>query len=230
MHRRNHKEKRVVFRVQRTTNTIMSLAQNPVMGKMAKSFANVNTYVHKGQNVISAKAFNRKDKNTEAQQNQRASFKLMSDAWASLGGYGEMGFPGRPEKLSAFNVFMSLNLPDAIDSSGDVPVVDYSVLQITKGSLPGVNDVKASITAQGITFEGETLAEYQKALATDVITVLVKKVNAAVKAVRQPRGTDENFTILFALPVITAADIEFVYVFTNSADGKKLSKSVYETL
>jgi hypothetical protein len=205
----------------------MAIVQNPVMGKMAKSFANVNTYVHKGQNVISAKAFNRKDKNTEAQQNQRTSFKLISDAWASLGGFGESGFPSRPEKLSAFNVFMSLNLPNAIDSTGDVSVIDYSLLQVSKGSLPGVDDVKVEINAAGITFTGDTLLDYPKAQTTDVITVLLKKANGALKAVKQPRGEGETFTAQIALPGITAADVEFVYVFVNSADGTKASNSVY---
>ena len=205
----------------------MAIVQNPVMGKMAKSFANVNTYVHKGQNVISAKAFNRKDKNTEAQQNQRTSFKLISDAWASLGGFGESGFPSRPEKLSAFNVFMSLNLPNAIDSTGDVSVIDYSLLQVSKGSLPGVDDVKVEINAAGITFTGDTLLDYPKALTTDVITVLLKKANGALKAVKQPRGESETFTAQIALSGITAADVEFVYVFVNSADGTKASNSVY---
>ena len=194
----------------------MSLAQNPVMGKMAKSFANVNTYVHKGQNVISAKAFNRKDKNTEAQQNQRTSFKLMSDAWASLGGYGELGFPVRPERLSAFNVFMSLNLPNAIDNSGDMPVIDYSKLQISKGSLPGVEDVKAEFTAAGITLTGDTRIEMPKAMATDVLTVIAKKANGAIKAARAPRGESDTFSVQLALPGVNAADIEFVYVFVNS--------------
>jgi hypothetical protein len=205
----------------------MAIVQNPVMGKMAKSFANVNTYVHKGQNVISAKAFNRKDKNTEAQQSQRTSFKLISDAWASLGGFGESGFPSRPEKLSAFNVFMSLNLPNAIDSTGDVSVIDYSLLQVSKGSLPGVDDVKVEINAAGITFTGDTLLDYPKALTTDVITVLLKKANGALKAVKQPRGESETFTAQIALSGITAADVEFVYVFVNSADGTKASNSVY---
>jgi hypothetical protein len=205
----------------------MAIVQNPVMGKMAKSFANVNTYVHKGQNVISAKAFNRKDKNTEAQQSQRTSFKLISDAWASLGGFGESGFPSRPEKLSAFNVFMSLNLPNAIDSTGDVSVIDYSLLQVSKGSLPGVDDVKVEINAAGITFTGDTLLDYPKAQTTDVITVLLKKANGALKAVKQPRGEGETFTAQIALPGITAADVEFVYVFVNSADGTKASNSVY---
>ncbi len=208
----------------------MSLAQNPVMGKMAKSFANVNTYVHKGQNVISAKAFNRKDKNTEAQQNQRTSFKLMSDAWASLGGFGESGFPVRPEKLSAFNVFMSLNLPSAIDNTSDVPVIDYSKMQIAKGSLPGVEDVKVEFTAAGITLTGDTRIEMPKALATDVLTVIAQKTNGVIKAVRATRGESVTFSVQLAMPGITAADIEYVYVFVNSADGSKVSNSVYVPL
>lgn len=208
----------------------MSIAQNPVMGKMAKSFANVNTYVHRGQNVISAKAFNRKDPNTEAQQNHRTSFKLISDAWASLSGFGENGFPLRPQKQSAFNAFVSLNLPGAIDNSGDVPVIDYSALQVSKGSLPGVDNVKASITAQGMTVSGETLVDYTKAQATDMITVLVKRVNKPVKAVRIARGAEADFTVQFELPDIKAAEVEYVYAFANSADGKKASNSVFVEL
>lgn len=220
----------MLFFGQDEANRIMSIAQNPVMGKMAKSFANVNTYVHKGQNVISAKAFNRKDKNTEAQQVQRISFKLISDLWASLGGFGEYGFPARSEKLSAFNVFMQLNLPNAIDNSGEVPVIDYSELKVAKGTLPGVDDVKAVMNAAGITLTADTLFDFPKALATDVVTVLVKKVNGALKVVRQPRGDGNTFTAQLAMPGVTAADVEFVYVFVNSADGIKVSNSVYVPL
>jgi hypothetical protein len=122
---------------------------------------------------------------------------------------------------------MSLNLPNAIDSTGDVSVIDYSLLQVSKGSLPGVDDVKVEINAAGITFTGDTLLDYPKAQTTDVITVLLKKANGALKAVKQPRGEGETFTAQIALPGITAADVEFVYVFVNSADGTKASNSVY---
>jgi hypothetical protein len=74
------------------------------------------------------------------------------------------------------------------------------------------------------------MEEFPKALATDLITVLVKKVNGTVKVAREPRGTAATFSINVALPDITAADIEFVYAFANSADGKKASNSVYVAL
>jgi len=205
----------------------MSIAQNPVMGKMAKSFANVNTYVHKGQNVISAKSFNRKDPNTEAQQVQRTSFKLISDAWAALGGFGERGFPSRSERLSAFNVFMSLNLPNAIDSSGEVPAVDYSLLQIAKGSLPEVVVEQATITAAGISLQCESNVGFPKASADDVVNVLVKKAGRPLKAVQTTRGEAEQLQIDVALPGINKEEVEFIYAFVNSADGKKASNSVF---
>lgn len=212
-------------RVQRTTNTTMSLSQNPVMGQMAKSFANVNTYVHRGQNVVSSKAFNRKDANTEAQKAQRASFKLIADVYNSLGGYGELGFPNRPEKLSAYNYFMQLNLPAAIDYSGDVPVVDYSLLQVAKGTLPQVLVRSATIAATGLTLDVDSNIDFPKALATDMVQVIAKTKAGAVYAVSKARGTNEALTITLAMPDLAKGDMEFVYVFVVSPDGKKASNS-----
>ena len=82
----------------------MSVVQSPIMGQMRKSFANVNTYVCRGQNVISAKAFNRKDAKSDAQQAHRAGFKLISDAAKVFGGFLERGFPIRPERLSVWSL------------------------------------------------------------------------------------------------------------------------------
>jgi hypothetical protein len=206
----------------------MSLSQNPVMGKMAKSFANVNTYVHKGQNVISAKAFNRKDKNSEAQQAHRAGFKLISEVYNSIGGFINAGFPVRPETQSPYNYFMALNLPNAIDNSGDVPVIDYSLLQISKGSLPGVEVLSATVTNGGITLECESCFGYgQSAVVDDLITVLCRMKNGALYFKKQPRGSEETCQLVVSIPAVVKENIEFVYVFVTSTDGKKASNSMY---
>ena len=198
------------------------------MGKMAKSFANVNTYVHRGQNVVSAKAFNRKDKNTEAQQAHRGGFKLLSDLNLSIGGFIETGFPVRPERQTAYNYFMSLNLPGAIDNSGEVPVIDYSLLQISKGNLPCINVNTATLSNEGITLQCKSCLGYTKSsVADDVITVLCKLKTGALYFVRQPRGTEELCTVILPVEGLVRDDIEFVYAFVLSADGKKASNSVH---
>ena len=209
----------------------MSIVQNPVTGQMRKSFANVNTYVHRGQNVVSAKAFNRKDSNSEAQQAHRGGFKLLSDLNLSIGGFIETGFPVRPERQSPYNYFMALNLPGAIDNSGDVPVIDYSLLQISKGSLPAVVVNSATMNADGLTLECDSCVNYGTSVAADdVITVLCKAKTGALYFVRQPRGAEEQCTVNLAIPVAVRQSIEFIYAFVLSADGKKASNTVHVRL
>ena len=68
--------------------------------------------------------------NTVSQIAQRASFKLMAKAYRSFGGVLRKNFTDKPETESAYNVFMRINLPEAIDKSSGVPVIDYSKLQV----------------------------------------------------------------------------------------------------
>jgi hypothetical protein len=207
----------------------MSIAQNPLTGQMRNSMANFNTYVHRGQNVVSSKAFNRKDKNSDLQKAQRFSFKLMSDVWGSLGGYGESGFPVRPEKLSPYNYFMSLNLPNAIDNSGDVPMINYGLLQIAKGTCPAVNVSSSILSETALTLNCLSNIDFPVAAAEDVVITLAKTKTGALYASRQARGSESICTINLAMPNVVKENIEFVYVFVTTADGKKASNSVYVT-
>lgn len=201
------------------------------MGQMRKSFANVNTYVRNGQNVVSSKAFIRKNMNTDSQKAQRASFKLISDAYQSIGGFINIGFPVRPEKQSPYNYFMSLNLPNAIDNSSEVPVIDYSLLQISKGSLPGVNVLSATVTDDGISLDCDSCISYgMSAAADDQITVLCRTVNGALYFAKQPRGTDTECQLVLTVPSVAKENIKFVYAFVTSADGKKASNSLFVAL
>ena len=208
----------------------MSIAQNPVMGKMAKSFANVNTYVHKGQNVISAKAFNRKDPNTEAQQSQRAAFKLIRELTNRFGGILQVGFPQRPEKQSAANMFMKLNLPAAIDFTGENPVIDYSKLTIAKGSLTDVNVMSASFANGKVTLTVDTKAAWHGVEATDQIQLIAGTTSGAMFAGINPRGSEAELSISLTVNVTEASEIAFVYLFVFSADKSKASNSVFVAL
>ncbi|WP_243348259.1 DUF6266 family protein [Parabacteroides sp. FAFU027] len=197
---------------------------------MRKSMANFNTYVHRGQNVVSSKAFNRKDANTDAQQLQRACFKLTADFYQSMGGFIDAGFPVRPERYSPYNFFMYLNMPNAIDTSGDAPALIYEKLQLAKGSLAAVNVMTTSLGDAGLTLGCESNQSYPYSSADDVIMVLVKAKNGALYAKRQPRGSEENWTVTVTLPKLLAADIECVFLFATTADGKKASNTVYVPL
>ena len=208
----------------------MSVVQNPLTGQMRKSYANVNTYVHKGQNVISSKAFNRKDKNTDAQKAQRANFKLIGDTWVWVGNFATTGLLNLPQSQSPYNVFMTMNLPGAIDNSGEVPVIDYPKLQIARGSLTAVEVMSTSVVASVLTVNYDSQMDFPKVDATDVVTVLVKTIKGAVYFTRQARGEAFEGTLLVQMRNVVLADIECVYLFTTTADGKKASNSVFVTV
>lgn len=208
----------------------MSLAQNPVMGKMAKSFANVNTYVHKGQNVISAKAFNRKDPNTEAQQSQRVAFKLIRELTNRFGGILQVGFPQRPEKQTAANVFMKLNLPAAIDTTGEIPVIDYSKLTIAKGSLKNVDVISANFANGKVTLNVVTKSDWHEVDATDKIQIIAGTTSGRLFVGVNSRGSEAELSISLNVAATEVSEIEFVYLFVFSADKSKASNSVFVAL
>lgn len=196
-------------------------------GQMRKSMGNFNTFVHKGQNVVSSKAFNRKDKNSDLQKAQRTRFKLIGDAWMSLGGLADAGFPNRPQTLSPFNVFMTTNLPAAIDGTGDVPVVDYRRMLVAKGSLPGIVVSTATMATDGLTLDYKPNAAFPAASETDVITLMARTLAGALYFARQPRGVVENGSFFLPLPNVAIENIAFVYVFVCTFDGKRASNSQF---
>lgn len=203
----------------------MSLAQNPLTGQMRKSMANFNTFYSRGQNVVSSKALVRKDANSDLQKVHRASFKLLTDFWPFVGGVD--GFPVRPLTQSAFNCFIKENLPNAIDASGEAPVIDYPRLVVSKGSLFGVTVEQVTYGATGITLQLD--AELDKPLVSpeDVVQVLAKTKAGKFYSFRTVRGDVAKASFLLEIPNATKETMEYLYLFTLTADGGKASNSVF---
>ena len=147
----------------------MSLAQNPLTGQMRQSMANFVTTVYRGQNVIRAKVFMPKNVNSNAQQKQRACIKLVVDTYEALGGITDIGFPKRPHAFSPFNAFLVANLPDAVNKTGVIPVIDYTELVVSNGSLPKVIVPSAVSGTVGITVNYKTATLVPKVSETDKV-------------------------------------------------------------
>ena len=167
-----------------------------------------------------------RDVKSTAQLLHRASFKLIVDAYDSFGGITDKGFPGRPRTYSPYNAFMKANMSSAIDKSSGIPVIDYSKLVVSEGSLPVV-DVTGSVTPAGISISYETDTEMAKVLPSDQMVAFFMTKKGSLRIVRQARGSDALGTILIPSPGITAADVVCCYVFALNADGTKASNSVY---
>ncbi|MDD4970475.1 MAG: DUF6266 family protein [Paludibacter sp.] len=205
----------------------MSLAQNPLTGQMRQSMANFVTTVYRGQNVIRAKVFMPKNVNSIAQQKQRASFKLIVDAYEALGGIADIGFPKRPVIFSAFNAFLVANLPGAVNKTGAVPVIDYTKLVLSNGTLPRVIVPTAIAGAAGITLSYKTSTLMPKVSATDEVVALALLKTGELVIARQVRGNQEMGSILLSYAGISADDVECCYLFVVKEDGSNVSDSTY---
>ena len=205
----------------------MSLSQNPLTGQMHKSMANFVTTVYRGRNVIRAKVFMPRNVNSNAQQLQRASFKLMVDMYESFGGVTEESFPKRLTIYSPFNAFMKANLPAAIDKSGGIPVIDYSKVIVSSGSLPKVLAKSAAVGATGITVSYATNTKLAKVSESDQVILFALTTAGELIMERQVRGKQPLTDILIPYPGITAAEVECCYLFALSEDGKNASDSTY---
>ena len=205
----------------------MSLAQNPLTGQMRQSMANFVTTVYRGQNVIRAKVFMPKDVNSIAQQKQRASFKLIVNAYEALGGMSDIGFPKRPVIFSPFNAFMVANLPSAVNKTAAVPVIDYTKLVVSNGTLPKVIVQTAVAGTGGITLSYKTSILAPKVSATDEVVALALLKSGELIIARQARGSQGLGTILIAYAGINADQVECCYLFVVKEDGSNVSDSTY---
>jgi hypothetical protein len=208
----------------------MSKAQNPLTGQMSGSMANFVTTTWNGENVIRSKAFTIKDANTPAQQMQRASFKLISDEHQSWGGIATESFPERGTGQTAFNAFVALNLKGAVDKTGEVPVIDYSKLQVSGGTMvvPAVSEAK--VTAAGISISYRSNVRIPGVNATDRMIAVAKTTEGELLMQEQQRGDVAIGTLVVDYPGIKATDIKCCYLYALNADGTKASASRYVEL
>jgi hypothetical protein len=205
----------------------MSKSQNPLTGHMSGSMANFTTYTRYGENIIRAKAFDRKDARTVSQIAQRASFKLIVNAYKSFGGIPMLSFKDRLESQSIFNAFVAANLPEAINKSGAVPVIDYSKLLVSRGTLLPVVVPTAEASASGITVTFKTDALTPGVSSTDEVVALAKTKTGELIVARQVRGSEKTATILIPYPGIAANMVECCFLFALNEDGSNASDSTY---
>jgi len=204
----------------------MSKSQNPMTGHMSGSMANFATYKRYGKNIIRSKAFEPKDANTVSQKAQRASFKLIVNAYESFGGITDTSFPKRAENQSPFNAFVAANLPEAIDKTGAAPVIVYRDLKVSAGTLPVVQTT-AVIDTDGITLSYESDLGNPRVSVTDQVIAFAQLKSGKLLIVRKVRGNFPTGTLLLTSDGIKASDVVCCYLFVQKADGSNASNSTY---
>jgi hypothetical protein len=208
----------------------MSIAKNPLLGPMRKSMGNFTTMSYNGRNIIRSKAFNVKRKKTAAQQRQILKMTLLAGVYRSFGGNTDRGFVENNKGNSPYNMFISANFNSAFEVSGEVPVISYPLLLVSKGTLPKVRVLGGVEESDGIRVSYASNSSLPYVSESDQIIAFARTKEGDLCQTIQIRGTEETRSILIPLHGVPVADIVCCYVLALSADGKKASNSVYVEL
>lgn len=201
----------------------MSKIQNPIIGRAKGQAGGMVFSTLYGSNVMRAKPFQYRDKNSTTQQEFRSLFRFAVNFAAKLKFYAANMFETPPAKMSPYSKLISQIRP-AFTLSGSAVAFDPDTMEIGQGSIPTPDTL--TITNTGVTgskfeFASDELQDTED--LTDTIAILAVSLDGKQVAVCPCTETraDEKATIV--LPADLIAYGTSVYVsdpIFRSADGK----------
>ena len=205
----------------------MSIAQNPLTGAMKKSMANFTMYTLNGRNIIRSKAFMPRVPNSPKQLIQQARMSGISEMYRIFSSIIALGFPEREIFQYPQNMFVAANINTAFVMEGSDPVISYPLMLLSKGSLKPVTITEVAVDAGGITLSYNARALTPDLNADDEIIACALLESGVLLKTRQFIGYKPIGTIHLNYMDMQVAELICCYVFVRSADGEKVSDSVW---
>lgn len=167
------------------------------------------------------------DPKTKDQMKQRSRFSVAMDFHKLITPFLRIGFQAYAnERMTAFNAAMSYNMKYGVAVNDHEAVLDYPNVRVARGELtvsPGIQ-VAAEGAALHVSWE-DTLLE--GARADDVVMVLAYNPAKQQSVYDINAGKRGVGSVVFALPESWKGHSVETYVAFKTADGGKVSESVY---
>jgi hypothetical protein len=198
----------------------MGSIKQGILGAFSGKVGTVIGYTLRGVAYMRGLATGFTDANTQAQQDQRAKFKLAVKFLRPLVALLHISFKHASEKMSGFAAAMSYTLENAITGVSPLFAIDYTKILVSMGNLPGaLNAGAVSVEAGVIDISWDDNSWDFGAKATDKV-VLVAYCEALGKSV-SVIGAASRITGVqsIELPELFQGNAVQVWIgFTNDAD------------
>lgn len=114
----------------------MATSQNTLIGRASGSVDGVTFLTIFRKNVMRAKMSHQTNPNSPSQAAQRFKYNFILSLYQANKAYINIGLKGRDQKRSIYNFFQNQNIKSIfIDDFPNLPTVDYSKIQFSKGLL-----------------------------------------------------------------------------------------------
>lgn len=206
----------------------MAIIKQGVLGAFSGKVGTVIGTSWKGIAIIRSIAASIVNPRTPAQLEQRAKFSLVGKFLRTLTVFLRIGFKSAAVKMSGYNAAMSYNVKNAILGLYPDFTLNYALLRVSQGNLPGaLNPVAVSVVPATVDFTWEDNSMEAGTMADDKVVLLVynpakgKTLNA-IGAMTRVDGAQT-----LALPDAFTGDQVECYISFANANESVVSDSLY---
>jgi hypothetical protein len=213
---------------------ILTVTQNPLIGRARKSFANNVFTTYKGLNVVKSKPLSVANPDSDKQKVYRAAQKMIVELYRAASAVIKLGFQQTANPLSPYNAFVSYNRLNAFDySTPPTPSWLTDLLLFAKGSMTSTEMTSVVLDESDgtATFAWNTAALDASQNANDTLNVVIisnqdySVKHAVATAIKRSAGTAS----LNVVGIEEGEDYN-VYTFFASSTEKKSSDSVFKNV
>lgn len=207
----------------------MGKFSNGIFGNFYGKIGNVVGSSWRGIDYLrSLPKFDKNRQPSAKQLEQQARFALMTGFLNPIRDVLDIGYQNYAKGVTAYNSALSANIINAISGTYPAIALDYSMVQLSRGIMPG-GQAPAVAAAAGATanFSWIDNTGKGKSMATDKTIALVycPELNEAEFSIGTASRADEALSL--QLPIEFVGKAVETYVFWVSLTGKEVTSTVY---
>ncbi len=206
----------------------MAIVQNPITGRTRGKFASAVFSKQFGKNTMRSKPIQVANPRTQLQKEQRAKFALMVELSRMFLPFLKTSYKQSAVGMSEFNMFMKSNIKNVISGTYPDYAIDFSELQVSKGSLTGADMASAAAAAGSkinvIWNDNTGMADAQDSDKVMALVINPEK-GTAFSSIAEKTRADEALEI--NLPADWVGDDVYAYLVFKAADTIKTSNSSF---
>lgn len=205
----------------------MATLQQGILGGFSGKVGPVVGSSWKGKAVIRAKALSIHNPNTEEQQKVRAHFALLAQFVSRSSGFINVGFKTQAQGMTECNAALAANYDNGITGTFPNYALNYSALQVSKGSLDLPYSPSASLDNSNLTIGWTDNSDLCNGSPEDKLMLLVYNSSKEQVVYNTSAAMRNETTYVFNCPSTWNGDDIEVYIAFRSAKDDTTSKSAY---
>jgi hypothetical protein len=181
----------------------------------------------KGKAVMRGRPTGKRGKSTPAQLEQQAKFSLMVNFLLPIVDFLNLSYKNLAKQMTGFNKALSGNIQLAVAGVYPNFTIDFTKVNLSKGSLtPGDSPAAASTAAGTLVFTWKDNSKINNALSSDIVFVAAYNDELKHWIFNDNAATRNAATFTLDVTSFSGKPAQ-TYIGFMSADGKKVSNSVY---